>query len=102
MHKDLQLSGSDRNAKIHAEDWYTKRFRPVYEDVDGIDNLDRLQATWGGIFRLRNTIHSIALQAVGSVAADARTFVRVNVGKLDIVVPQDAVDIPYGLRKPAE
>lgn len=93
LHKALRLPGSERNAKFHAEDWYRKKFRAAYAGVEGIEDLDRVQGYLAGMFRLRNTIHSVALQAVGSVTADPRTFVRVNVGRLDIVVPQDAVDV---------
>ncbi|MFC9439524.1 hypothetical protein [Nocardia sp. NPDC057030] len=93
LHKALRLQGSQRNAKFHAEDWYRNKFRAAYVSVEGIDDLDRVQGYLAGMFRLRNTIHSVALQAVGSVTADPRAFVRVNVGRLDIVVPQDAVDV---------
>ncbi|WP_330249667.1 hypothetical protein OG874_25520 [Nocardia sp. NBC_00565] len=92
FHKALRLPGTERNAKFHAEDWYRNKFRVAYAGVEGIEDLDRVQGYLAGMFRLRNTIHSVALQAIGSVTADPRTFVRINVGRLDIVVPQDAVD----------
>ena len=43
LHKALQLPGSDRNAKFHGEGWYEKKFRPTYEDANGIAILDRMQ-----------------------------------------------------------
>ncbi len=90
LHKALHLSGSARNAKFHG-DWYKDHFRPNYAQAAGITNVDATQAALSTIFKLRNTIHSHALQAVGALKEPAQ-YVGKDHGRVQLLIPRDVYD----------
>lgn len=87
LHKALQLSGTERNAKFHG-DWYKVHFRPNYAQAAGISNVDATQAALGTIFKLRNTIHSRSLRAVGALTEPA-PYVGKDHGRVQLLIPHD-------------
>lgn len=87
MHNALQLGGSNFNAKLHNTDWYTKKFRPTYEHAPGIQALDDSQKSLSVVFELRNTIHSLALEAMGSIGPTVNFF-QPDRGRLNVLIPE--------------
>jgi hypothetical protein len=87
MHKALQVNGNDFTAKLHNTDWYKKKFRPTYAHVSSIDELDALQARLTVVFELRNTIHSLALEAMGSIGPTVNFF-KEDRGRLNVRIPE--------------
>lgn len=87
LHKALQLPGTERNAKFHG-DWYRVHLRPNYAQAAGISNVDATQAALSTIFKLRNTIHSHSLRAVGALAEPA-PYVGKDHGRVQLLIPHD-------------
>jgi hypothetical protein len=87
LHKALQLPGSERNAKFHG-DWYRVHFRPNYAQAAGISNVDATQTALSTIFKLRNTIHSHSLRAVGALTEPA-PYVGKDHGRVQLLIPHD-------------
>ncbi len=87
LHRALQLPGTERNAKFHG-DWYQKHFRPNYAHAAGISNVDATQAALSTVFKLRNTIHSHSLRAVGALKEPA-PYVGKNRGRVQLLIPHD-------------
>ncbi|SNT47290.1 hypothetical protein SAMN05421642_12426 [Rhodococcoides kyotonense] len=87
VHNALQVPGNNFNAKLHNTDWYTKKFRPTYERASGIDVLDDMQAMLSVVFELRNTIHSLALEAMGSIGPTVNFFQQ-DRGRLNVLIPE--------------
>lgn len=87
LHRALELPGNARNAKFHG-DWYKKHFRPNYAQAAGIANVDATQAVLGTIFKLRNTIHSHSLRAVGALKEPA-PYVGKDHGRVQLLIPYD-------------
>jgi hypothetical protein len=87
LHRALQLQGTERNAKFHG-DWYKLHFRPNYAQAAGIANVDAAQAALSTIFKLRNTIHSHSLRAVGALKEPAR-YVGKDHGRVQLLIPHD-------------
>jgi hypothetical protein len=87
LHRALQLSGRDRYAKFHG-DWYKVHFRPNYAQAAGIANVDATQAVLSTIFKLRNTIHSHSLRAVGALKEPA-PYVGKDHGRVQLLIPRD-------------
>lgn len=90
LHRALQLRGTERNAKFHG-DWYKVRFRPNYAHAAGISNVDATQSALGTVFKLRNTIHSHSLRAVGALREPA-PYVGKNRGRVQLLIPRDVYD----------
>jgi hypothetical protein len=87
LHSALQLPGSERNAKFHG-DWYRVHFKPNYAHAAGISNVDTTQATLSTVFKLRNTIHSHSLRAVGALTEPA-PYVGKEHGRVQLLIPHD-------------
>lgn len=87
LHRALQLHGTDRNAKFHGG-WYTAHFRPNYSQAAGIPNVDATQAALSTVFKLRNTIHSHSLRAVGALTEPA-PYVGKEHGRVQLLIPHD-------------
>lgn len=91
LHFALQLPGSERNAKLHSTSWYNDNVRPVYANAPGITQLDAAQGSIALVFKLRNTIHSSALQATTATSEPAR-YVQLERGRTSLIVPSDIYD----------
>ncbi|MGY1976484.1 hypothetical protein [Nocardia gipuzkoensis] len=91
MHRALRLSGTERGAKLHSEQWYSSKFRPTYAAAAGIDELDRLQRYLPIVFELRNSIHSHALEAIGAFDAPAQ-FVELSRGRMNLAIPLSSAE----------
>jgi hypothetical protein len=87
LHRALQLSGTERDAKFHG-DWYKKHFRPNYGHAAGISNVDATQSALSTVFKLRNTIHSHSLRAVGALREPA-PYVGKSRGRVQLLIPHD-------------
>lgn len=87
LHRALQLPGSERFAKFHGS-WYTDHFRPNYAQAAGITNIDATQAVLSTIFKLRNTIHSHSLRAVGALQEPAK-YAGKEHGRVQLLIPRD-------------
>jgi hypothetical protein len=88
LHFALQLSGSERNAKLHNTSWYKDNVRTIYANAAGITQVDAAQKSIETVFKLRNTIHNRALQASGATEPPA-SYVQLERGRMNLVVPSD-------------
>lgn len=92
MHAAQQLPGTERNAKLHLPDGY-RTLVSAYCDAAGIDELEVLQRRLNVVFSLRNSIHSRALAAIASLRQTPMGIPAVNVGQIDIVIPDYAATV---------
>lgn len=90
LHLALQLPGTERNAKFHG-DWYRVHFKANYAQAAGISNVDATQAALSTVFKLRNTIHSHSLRAVGALKEPA-PYVGKEHGRVQLLIPRDVYD----------
>jgi hypothetical protein len=88
LHFALQLSGSERFAKLHGDEWYANKLRPHYAGTPGIANVDQAQSLLSTVFTLRNTIHYRALAAAGAVN-DPAPYVGRDLGRIQLLIPAD-------------
>ena len=87
LHRALHLTGTARHAKFHGG-WYPTHFRPNYLQAAGIANVDSTQAALSTVFKLRNTIHSRSLRAVGALTEPA-PYVGKEHGGVQLLIPHD-------------
>lgn len=87
LHAAQQLPGKERNAKLHLGDGY-KQLIAAYVEVEGVEELDRLQKRVNVVFSLRNSIHSQTLAAIASLRMMPDGLPEANVGQIDIVIPE--------------
>jgi hypothetical protein len=73
---------------LHDKKWYKKNIRPNFPNAKGIAQLDDAQEKLESVFKLRNTIHSVALQATGATTKPA-SYVELGRGRMNLVVPND-------------
>lgn len=97
IHAARWLKGSERNAKLHVDNGY-KALLSAYDAVPGRDALDEKQKLLGVVFQLRNTIHSRTLAAITSLRVTGRGLPTVGIGRLDVVIPEEAAE---SMRDPA-
>jgi hypothetical protein len=88
LHRALDLPGSARNTKLHRTSWYTANVRSIFANAEGIQQLDHAQRLLESVFRLRNTIHSAALQAAGA-STEPASYVELGRGRMNLIVPDD-------------
>lgn len=88
LHSALSLPGKERNSKLHLESWYKENIQSVFTSANGIDQLNDAQAQLPSVFKLRNTIHSTALQATGA-SSEPASFVELDRGRISLVVPNE-------------
>lgn len=86
MHAAQHLPGEERNAKLHLRAGY-RDLVSAYRDAGGVDELGILQRRLNVVFSLRNSIHSRALAAIASLRHTSEGVPALNVGQIDIVIP---------------
>ncbi|WP_148310126.1 hypothetical protein [Nocardia otitidiscaviarum] len=89
LHKALDLAGKPSSAKLHIREWYDNKFRPHFEAHNEIHRLDALQESVQVVFDLRNTIHNLALKAVGGFIVP-NPFVGAEKGRRTLLIPPDS------------
>ncbi|WP_138845903.1 hypothetical protein [Rhodococcus pyridinivorans] len=91
LHTALQISGHERNAKLHRLDGYRK-LMSFYADAANKDLLDALQKHLAVVFSLRNSIHSRTLAAIASLTVSEHGLSALSASRLDLVIPPETVD----------
>lgn len=90
LHTAQQLSGNERNAKLHLAPGY-KTLLANYSTSDGKSVLDNYQKYLTVVFQLRNSIHSRTLEAIAALKISEHG-ITAQVGRLDVLIPDDTAD----------
>lgn len=91
LSRALQLPDGTKNVRMHEKRWFKKNLRPIFENSAGWVQLAAAQQSLETVFRLRNTIHSISLQAAGA-GEEPAAYVEKNRGRMNLMVPSEIYD----------
>ena len=100
LHSALKLpEGQRRHAKLHARQGYNQLLKP-FPRGEVRSRVDAAQAELDVVFKLRNTIHSEVLDAIGATDFDPNGTLFPRAGELDMLLPDEIADAAVDLDDP--